>query len=205
MPAPQTKSPISLRRGTVKLPMKHGAPISDRGEAFAGQTTPSYHLVLLSCGVGKESGDFAKLFGHPDSMRQYDPREANLVHVLCGRADCNQDIRHRLADDHKERVSQRRNCARGAESTARARFSRSWPSHNVMVWTSDNCGWRLICDSAAIRRQCPVIRTIGDSSMTSFVKLDVSQKMTAICVVDNAGRRVWRDQCPTIPEQISIW
>ena len=40
--------------------------------------------------------------------------------------------------------------------------------------------------------------------MTCFVGLDVSQKMTAICVVDNAGRRLWRGQCPTIPEQISI-
>ena len=41
--------------------------------------------------------------------------------------------------------------------------------------------------------------------MTCFVGLDVSQKMTAICVVDNAGRRLWRGQCPTIPEQISFW
>ena len=40
--------------------------------------------------------------------------------------------------------------------------------------------------------------------MTCFVGLDVSQKMTEICVVDNAGRRLWRGQCPTIPEQISI-
>ena len=40
--------------------------------------------------------------------------------------------------------------------------------------------------------------------MTRFVGLDVSQKMTAICVVDNAGCRLWRGQCPTIPEQISI-
>ena len=39
--------------------------------------------------------------------------------------------------------------------------------------------------------------------MTHFVGLDVSQKMTAICVVDNAGRRVWRGQCPTAPEQIA--
>ena len=38
--------------------------------------------------------------------------------------------------------------------------------------------------------------------MTCFVGLDVSQKMTAICVVDNAGRRLWRGQCPTVPEQI---
>jgi transposase len=40
--------------------------------------------------------------------------------------------------------------------------------------------------------------------MTRFVGLDVSQKMTAICVVDNAGRRLWRGQCPTVPEQMSI-
>jgi hypothetical protein len=40
--------------------------------------------------------------------------------------------------------------------------------------------------------------------MTCFVGLDVSQKMTAICVVDNAGHRLWRGQCPTNPEQISI-
>ncbi len=40
--------------------------------------------------------------------------------------------------------------------------------------------------------------------MTHFVGLDVSQKMTAICVVDNAGRRLWRGQCPTVPEQITV-
>jgi transposase len=40
--------------------------------------------------------------------------------------------------------------------------------------------------------------------MTCFVGLDVSQKMTAICVVGHAGRRLWRGQCPTVPEQISI-
>jgi Integrase core domain len=40
--------------------------------------------------------------------------------------------------------------------------------------------------------------------MTRFVGLDVSQKITAICVVDDAGRRLWRGQCPTNPEQISI-
>src|ERR1700730_6814221 len=39
--------------------------------------------------------------------------------------------------------------------------------------------------------------------LTRFVGLDVSQKMTAICVIDHAGRRLWRGQCPTIPEQIS--
>jgi transposase len=40
--------------------------------------------------------------------------------------------------------------------------------------------------------------------MTRFVGLDVSQKMTAICVVDNAGHRLWRGQCPTVPEQITV-
>ena len=38
--------------------------------------------------------------------------------------------------------------------------------------------------------------------MTLFVGLDVSQKMTAICVVDGAGRRVWRGQCASDPEPI---
>lgn len=38
--------------------------------------------------------------------------------------------------------------------------------------------------------------------MTRFVGLDVSQKLTAICIVDEAGRRLWRGQCITDPEQI---
>ena len=38
--------------------------------------------------------------------------------------------------------------------------------------------------------------------MTRFVGLDVSQKMTAICVVDETGRRLWRGQCGTDPGQI---
>jgi transposase len=38
--------------------------------------------------------------------------------------------------------------------------------------------------------------------MTRFVGLDVSQKLTAICVVDETGRRLWRGQCATDPEQI---
>ena len=36
--------------------------------------------------------------------------------------------------------------------------------------------------------------------MTCFVGLDVSQKLTAICVVDETGRRLWRGQCATDPE-----
>ena len=38
--------------------------------------------------------------------------------------------------------------------------------------------------------------------MARFVGLDVSQKLTSICVVDDAGRRLWRGQCPSDPEQI---
>ncbi len=38
--------------------------------------------------------------------------------------------------------------------------------------------------------------------MALFVGLDISQKTTAICVVDDAGRRVWRGQCASDPEQI---
>ena len=39
--------------------------------------------------------------------------------------------------------------------------------------------------------------------MTQFVCLNVSQKMTAVCVVNDAGRRLWRGQCPSVPEQIN--
>ena len=38
--------------------------------------------------------------------------------------------------------------------------------------------------------------------MTRFAGLDVSQKLTAICVVDKAGCRLWRGQCGTDPAQI---
>jgi transposase len=38
--------------------------------------------------------------------------------------------------------------------------------------------------------------------MTQFVGLDVSQKLTAICVVDDTGRRMWRGQCTSNPKQI---
>jgi transposase len=38
--------------------------------------------------------------------------------------------------------------------------------------------------------------------MTYYVGLDVSQKMTTICVVDNAGCRLWRGQCASVPEAI---
>ncbi|MBV8094772.1 MAG: IS110 family transposase [Acetobacteraceae bacterium] len=38
--------------------------------------------------------------------------------------------------------------------------------------------------------------------MTRFVGLDVSQRLTAICVIDETGRRLWRGQCASDPEQI---
>jgi Transposase len=38
--------------------------------------------------------------------------------------------------------------------------------------------------------------------MTHYVGLDVSQKTTAICVVDSEGRRIWRGVCSTTPEGI---
>jgi transposase len=43
---------------------------------------------------------------------------------------------------------------------------------------------------------------MGGGSMARFVGLDVSQKLTAICVVDETGRRLWRGQCATDPAQI---
>lgn len=39
--------------------------------------------------------------------------------------------------------------------------------------------------------------------MPHFVGLDVSQRTTAICVVDEKGERVWRGICATDPESIS--
>jgi hypothetical protein len=40
--------------------------------------------------------------------------------------------------------------------------------------------------------------------MTRFVGLDVSHKITAICIVDNAVRSLWRGQCPTVPKQTNV-
>jgi hypothetical protein len=39
--------------------------------------------------------------------------------------------------------------------------------------------------------------------MTLYVGLDVSQKETEICVVDNDGLRTWRGKCPSEPERIA--
>ena len=38
--------------------------------------------------------------------------------------------------------------------------------------------------------------------MARFVGLEVSQKLTAVCVVDITRRRLWRGQCLTAPEHI---
>ena len=39
--------------------------------------------------------------------------------------------------------------------------------------------------------------------MPHYVGLDVSQKTTAICVIDAQGKRLWRGVCATDPEPIS--
>jgi transposase len=39
--------------------------------------------------------------------------------------------------------------------------------------------------------------------MPLYVGLDVSQKETEICVVDEEGRRIWRGRCPSQPESIT--
>ena len=40
--------------------------------------------------------------------------------------------------------------------------------------------------------------------MPHYVGLDVSQKTTAICVVDEQGRRLWRGVCATDPGQFRL-
>jgi transposase len=48
----------------------------------------------------------------------------------------------------------------------------------------------------------PVVFTIGGCSITHYVGLDVSQKLTAIFIVDGRGRKLWRGQCTSDPEKI---
>jgi transposase len=69
------------------------------------------------------------------------------------------------------------------------------------VWTSGNRGGELV-DSAVVRALVPGGFHHRRRIMTHFVGLDVSQKMTAICVVDPAGNRIWRGVCASAPEQI---
>lgn len=70
------------------------------------------------------------------------------------------------------------------------------------VWTSGNRGGAMTTDSTAIRALTPGSSHIGGCSMTRYVGLDVSQRMTAICIVDGAGRRLWRGQCRSVPSEI---
>lgn len=39
--------------------------------------------------------------------------------------------------------------------------------------------------------------------MEQYVGLDVSQKETAVCVVDEDGKRVWQGTCRSTPEAIA--
>ena len=39
--------------------------------------------------------------------------------------------------------------------------------------------------------------------MTHYVGLDVSQKTTAVCVVDSDGVRMWRGVCASMPQEIA--
>ncbi|MBV8399505.1 MAG: hypothetical protein JOZ17_12305 [Acetobacteraceae bacterium] len=40
--------------------------------------------------------------------------------------------------------------------------------------------------------------------MEQFVGLDVSQKLTHVCVVDQKGSVVWQEICLSIPEDIAV-
>jgi hypothetical protein len=42
-------------------------------------------------------------------------------------------------------------------------------------------------------------RTEQEQMMTHYADLDVSQKETTICIVDEQGRRLWRGTAPTDP------
>jgi transposase len=72
------------------------------------------------------------------------------------------------------------------------------------------CGHRVIAawrrklsHNAAIRAVSLGGSHVGGGSMARFVGLDVSQKLTSICVADETGARLWRGQCATDPEQIA--
>src|ERR1700756_5651932 len=62
--------------------------------------------------------------------------------------------------------------------------------------------YSLVALSKAQRVEEASIRVSDPFGRNRFVGLDVSQKMTAICIIDNAGRRLWRGQCSSVPEQI---
>jgi transposase len=61
----------------------------------------------------------------------------------------------------------------------------------------------LVADGSAIRVILARLHAHRSHAMTLYVGLDVSQKTTAICIVDEAGQRVWRGECRTLPEEIA--
>src|SRR5262245_11192941 len=61
----------------------------------------------------------------------------------------------------------------------------------------------LVADGSAIRVILARLHAHRSHAMTLYVGLDVSQKTTAICIVDETGQRVWRGECRTLPEEIA--
>jgi transposase len=57
------------------------------------------------------------------------------------------------------------------------------------------------CDFYDDNPICPSYQSWRDNPLR-MDRLDVSQKLTSICVVDDAGRRLWRGQCHSEPEPI---
>src|SRR5262245_48986808 len=60
-----------------------------------------------------------------------------------------------------------------------------------------------VADSSAIRVILARLQAYRSHAMTLYVGLDVSQKTTAICIVDDGGQRIWRGECRTLPEEIA--
>jgi transposase len=90
----------------------------------------------------------------------------------------------------------------GVGSLANAGAVNGWRAGIVILWTSGNRGHKAM-DSAAVRALSPGGVAPSEVSMPHYVGLDVSQKTTVICVVDEHGRRLWRGVCATDPEAIS--
>jgi hypothetical protein len=70
----------------------------------------------------------------------------------------------------------------------------------------DMCGHRVIADGAKFADSAEIQAFAWWFShgrlFTNYVGLNVSQKLTAICIVDDTGRRLWRGQCPSEAERI---
>jgi hypothetical protein len=88
-------------------------------------------------------------------------------------------------------------CRRGSSGPRPPLQKSRWCGHRVIAAT------RPSSHDAAIRALTLGGLHLGGASMGRFVGLDVSQKLTSICVVDDTGRRVWRGQCASDPEQIA--